>query len=67
MYRYTSINQNLILYRVDNVNDYDVAIYLAWIITVIYLIVITREVMLILGKYFSDIDYVTQSYSIHRI
>jgi hypothetical protein len=52
MYRYTSINQNLILYRVDNVNDYDVAIYLAWIITVIYLIVITREVMLILGIIF---------------
>ena len=36
----------------ENVNDYVVAICLAWIIVVIYFIVITREVMLILGIIF---------------
>ena len=35
-----------------NVNDYIVAICLVWIIVVIYFIVITREVMLILGIIF---------------
>ncbi|HEX7207512.1 MAG TPA: hypothetical protein VF233_04975, partial [Nitrososphaeraceae archaeon] len=36
----------------ENVNDYVVAICLAWIIVVIYFIIITREVMLTLGIIF---------------
>jgi hypothetical protein len=36
----------------ENVNDYVVAICLAWIIVIIYFIIITREVMLIFGIIF---------------
>ena len=36
----------------ENVNDYVVAICLAWIIVIIYFIVITREVMLVFGIIF---------------
>ena len=36
----------------ENVNDYVVAICLAWIIVIMYGIVITREVMLVFGIIF---------------